>query len=268
MKKQLLLAVSLIIVLGMLTDTYAQTRKERREARRAEKEAEKLEEIKDEDPDKLNKSELRLQNEHLMERITDLEAQISDLKDQRAALEEENMALAEQNQELLMEVDKLKEEKANFTSDYQALAAEYESLKAENEQLRKSGGVAMGTLTEEQMSTCTMMEDKLQPNTSYRADGFWKWKYKGYGVQVYSFDNLCDAMAKAAEFDAYYNLWKVYIMVKEVEGEKIYSVVYGSLKNKVSAQVYLTNFKKIARNDAERNAFLVQHNVGPDEEEN
>lgn len=267
MKKNFLAALAFCLVMTVSLDTSAQLfgSKEKRAAKKAEKEAKKLNEVKDQDPDKLSKSELRLQNQHLMETIKGLEAEITELKDKVATLEDENMSLTQQNQTLLQENEELKAERENYQNDFQALAAEYESLKAENEQLKQSGGGTGLPLTEEQMATCNAMSGKMAANSSYRADGFWKIKNRGYGVQVYSFDNLCDAMAKAAEFDAYYNLWKVYITVKEVEGQKMYSVVYGCLKNKLQAETYIANFKNIARNDAEKNAFLVRHNGSQDD---
>ncbi len=234
--------------------TRRQQRREEKEKKKAEEEAKKLEKIEASDPKKLGKDDLRTQNTMLRTTIGTLEAENSKLKTRNGQLESEVEVLKTENARLGEELENAKKDNQALSNDYEALAAEYEALKAKFE---ATGSASSSDPNDRR--PCRLLENKLAPNSSYFVDSFNRLNTQGWGVQIYSFNNLCAAMEKAVEFRQYYRMWKTYITVKEVSGKKMFTVVYGSMKDELQARTYLQNFRKIARDIEGKNAFLVQH---------
>ncbi len=259
MKHKLIIPLAIFAFAALIAteNSYAQSRREERrkarEEKKAKKEAERLEKIEKSDPDDLGKKELRQQNTMLRTTIGTLEAENSKLKARNADLENQVSALTAENQRLTIELDNAKKDNQALSADYEALAAEYEALKKKFE----ATGSAAGDPNDRR--PCKLLQNKLAPNSSYFVDTFNRLNTKGWGVQLYSFNNLCAAMEKAIEFRQYYRMWKTYITVKEINGQRMFSVVYGSMKDELQARTYLQNFRKIAKDIEGKNAFLIQH---------
>jgi outer membrane murein-binding lipoprotein Lpp len=231
-----------------------QQRREEKEKRKAEEEAKKLEKIEVADPKKLGKDDLRTQNTMLRTTIGTLEAENSKLKTRTSQLESEVEVLKTDKARLAEELENAKKDNQALSADYEALAAEFEALKAKFE---ATGSSASSDPNDRR--PCRLLENKLATNSSYFVDSFNRLNTQGWGLQLYSFNNLCAAMEKAVEFRQYYRMWKTYITVKEINGKRMFTVVYGSMKDELQARTYLQNFRKIARDVEGKNAFLIQH---------
>ncbi len=107
---------------------------------------------------------------------------------------------------------------------------------------------------------CGANPAKLEDDQSYYLESLRPMGLHGWGVQVYSFTDLCTALAKARQFRNYYQMYNTYLRVKEGDnGERLYTVVYASLRDQQQAQVYLKAFRAKGRDEAQKNAFLVRH---------
>ena len=184
-------------------------------------------------------AKLKNEKELLAKRLNDKEAEAKSLNIEVSNLEKKNF--------------QLQTELKNTKIDYKTLDEEYKDYKAEQQAKQKSKAEALKAAQK-----CQFNKLNLQLNQSYTLD-FKKLNVHGWGLQVYSFTNLCLAKQKADVFSQKYTLYKTYIRVKEVNDSKVYAVIYGSLKHKNQAKIYCDNFKNIAEDLSAKNAFLVQH---------
>lgn len=212
-----------------------------------------------------SKKKLKTENEQL-------KAANTVLQQKTKSLQEENKALSNRNTALKASMTKLKRDSAVAAMDYKLLSDEYKDFKKRAiEERRKveeanngGGGVADdGSITDvilgDNNNPCAIRQAQLEAGYSYDTEGLKRIRTKGYGVQVYSYRNLCNAMEKANEFKTYYRMYKTYIKVKMVGNSKVFSVVYGSLKDEQQARTYVNLFKKNARVKERSSAFLTQH---------
>lgn len=170
------------------------------------------------------------------------------LKDKEAEAKSLNLEVSKLEKKNLRLLNDLK----NAKIDYTALNDEFRDYKTEQEAKASAKAKAQSE------PKCQYDKLDLQPNHSYTLD-FKKMKLHGWGLQVYSFSNLCLAKEKADAFSKKYSLYKTYIRVKNLGDNKVYAVIYGSLKHRAQAEVYRNNFKNIAQDASAKNAFLVQH---------
>ena len=173
----------------------------------------------------------------LAKQLKDKEAEAKSLNLEVSKLEKKNLGL-------------LKDLK-NAKIDYKALDDEFRDYRTEQE-AKAAGHI------EPPKPPCEYDKLNLQPNRSYTLD-FRKVDVHGWGLQVYSFSNLCLAKEKADEFSEQYSLYRTYIRVKDVDGSRVYAVVYASLKHRDQAETYRNNFKDIVEDESAKKAFLVQH---------
>ena len=153
-----------------------------------------------------------------------------------------------------MQIDKLLQSFNTIKQDYNQLKSEYKSVQSGGRISNKNGEIANVNVEIGGNEDCGVNPSKLIPGNSYTMK-FNKMSFKGWGVQVYSFASLCNAYKKAKEFSSYYKLFNTYIRVKMMKNRKIYSVIYGSLKDEEQARTYCTNFRKIAKDKEGQNAF-------------
>ncbi|MBB3698960.1 SPOR domain-containing protein [Flammeovirga yaeyamensis] len=196
-----------------------------------------------------------------------LTSENQELRRSKDDLEKKSNSLAAMNEQLTYEMESLKSDVSKLQAENSNLKNEIDELESENEGLvttlenskSNSGAVANGNNMPANSANCSSKQGALMGNKSYFVDLSSTITVHGWGVQVYSTKSLCDAQGYAENFESYYKMWKTYIKVTEDNGEQIYSVVYGTLKYEDQAKVYMENFKKIGRNEDERNAILVQH---------
>lgn len=218
----------------------------------------------------------------LKEEVVRLTGELTTSKRENDALDTRNKELQQENQKattklasLESENAALKEEVASKDKAYQLLNSNYSALQTQSAATAATGGGsgkggsaaagASGKTPKELAKVdpndtrkCARNQGKLLPGFSYTED-FARLNSRGYGLQVYSYYNLCQATEKADEFKKQYTMYKTYIHVKEVDGVMTYAVVYGSLKDYETAKNYGENFRKIAKNPIEQGAFVVQH---------
>lgn len=194
----------------------------------------------------------------------------TELRKSKTELEQKSNSLQAMNDQMKYEVEGLKADISSLQQKNDALQSEVNSLSEANEAYEEklasysvsgSGGnvATAGKNMPANSSQCSSRQGKLQANHTYFVDLSSQIISHGWGVQVYSTSSLCDAQGYAESFQSHYKMWKTYVKVSEQNGSQVYSVVYGSLKYQDQAKVYLENFKKIGRNDDEKNAILVQH---------
>ncbi|WP_281615881.1 SPOR domain-containing protein [Flammeovirga sp. SubArs3] len=195
----------------------------------------------------------------------------SELRKGKMEMEQKANSLKSMNEQLTYEMEGLKNDVSALQNENGNLKSEVDELEKENEELiaalesassaAATGGTAVssGANMPANSAGCSSRQGKLQNNKTYFVDLSSQIISHGWGVQVYSTKSLCDAQGYAEKFQDFYKMWKTYVKVTEQNGQQIYSVVYGSLKYQDQAKVYLENFKKIGRNDDEKNAILVQH---------
>lgn len=196
-----------------------------------------------------------------------LTSENQELRSSKDDLEKKTNSLAAMNEQLSYEMESLKSDVSKLQAENSNLKDEIDELETENEGLvaavenskSSSSAVANGNNMPKNSASCSSKQGQLQNNRSYFVDLTSTITAHGWGVQVYSSKSLCDAQGYAEQFEAYYKMWKTYVKVSQENGEQIYSVVYGTLKYEDQAKVYMENFKKIGRNENERNAILVQH---------
>ncbi|MEM6260980.1 MAG: SPOR domain-containing protein [Bacteroidota bacterium] len=210
-----------------------------------------------------SKKKLKEEVQQLTEENRRLDAENSQLERQTSALVEENRRFIEQNTQLRSQVTQLQRDFDDVSTRYTALSAEHDALKGSMASTNPYGTGSTrdnSTYAPDPTDTrdCARKQGTLRPNTSY-TERFNPLNSQGWGLQIYAFRNLCQAVEKAAEFRKQYKLYKTYIRVKEVNGTRIYAVIYGSLREKDQAETYKNNFRKIAKDEGGKNAFLVQH---------
>lgn len=197
--------------------------------------------------------------------IDQLKAANTVLQQKVKALEEEKQNLAAQSTSLKAEAVRLKRDSATSATDYKILSSEYTTFKekviAERQKTGTDGddGSITDVILGDSNKPCVQRQKKLEAGYSYDAKTLQRIPTKGYGVQVYSYSSLCNAEEKANEFMNYYRMYKTYIKVKMVGNSKVFSVVYGSLKDADQARTYTNLFKKNARVKERQGAFMVQH---------
>lgn len=197
-------------------------------------------------------TQLTQENENLSTRNTQLQAESQKATSRASALESENAAL---RQELSSKEQAYKLLSSNYESVQQQAAAAQAA--AESKQQAKQQATA--TIDPNDKRKCAHYHGKLQPGFSYNED-FVRLNSKGYGLQVYSYYTLCQAAEKAEEFKKSYKMYGTYIHVKkDAQGQLLYCVVYGSLKDYDQARTYCDNFRKIAPDPIAAGAFVVQH---------
>lgn len=192
-----------------------------------------------------------------------LKAEIAKLKNEKNLLAKQLKDKEAEAKSLNLEVSKLEKKNLRLENDLKNAKIDYNALNDEFRDYKTQQEAKAAELTKAKTKTPSEQEcqyDKLnlQPNHSYTLD-FKKLNLHGWGLQVYSFSDLCSAKKKADEFSQKYSLYKTYIRIKEISGSKVYAVIYGSLKYRDQAEVYRNNFKNIAEDPSAKNAFLVQH---------
>lgn len=192
------------------------------------------------------------------------------LQQKTKSLEADKKALTNKNTALKGDITRMKKDSAVSAMDYKLLSDEYKDFKkkviAERQKLedaKNSGGTDDGSITDvilgDNNNPCAIRQAQLEAGYSYDVDGLKRIRTQGYGVQVYSYRSLCNALEKASEFKSYYHMYKTYIRVKMIGNSKVFSVVYGSLKDQQQARTYCNLFKQNARVKERASAFLVQH---------
>jgi hypothetical protein len=219
----------------------------------------------------------------LREEIAQLQAQVNQLNLDKTVLEQEKTAVVAANKSMNSENLALKSQVAGLQDDMEDCNQDYANLMADYQSLLAGGTVTTTPSTPKPPattggsgssvtpstttgavigssggSTCASMENALLANNTYHLN-YTLAPAGGWGVQIYSFSSLCQAEKKAREFAKDFTMYETYIKVKVAGGKKLFAVVYGSMPNKAQAQTYLTNFKKIAKDPAQKTAFLVQH---------
>lgn len=205
------------------------------------------------------KKQLKAEVERLREELFALNQDNLVLKHQRDELTTQNETYAGNQNALQSEINRLERRIGVMEQEYEDLADAYQDIR--EDKLASGEGTGGGVITGPDRSesrTCALLETQLTENTSYALD-YTRLSSDGWGVQVYSFSTLCQAEEKAAVFSQKYTMYKTYIRVKQVKGRRIYSVVYGSLKDQQQARTYCNNFRKIAKDKAGKSAFIVQH---------
>lgn len=200
-----------------------------------------------------SKKKIKAENEELKE----VNAR---LQNDKRKLEYENKKLKEdlaQNTKLTSfyesEVYRLRKDSARLASEKVVVENELTALK--EKQKREA---MLATPDPNDTRPCARLQSSLKSG-SYFPETLSRLHSKGWGIQIYSFSSLCQAVEKAKEFSQYYHMYKTYIRVKETGGKKTYSVIYGTLKDEQQARIYLENFKRIAQDKEGQNAFLINH---------
>jgi len=205
----------------------------------------------------------------LREENTLLQTQVQTLQRQTQTLSVENRNLQQKNQLISKAVDRLRQDSSAMAMEYKLLSDDFVALQ-NSSTANTSGGNKNGSSNAfavggtsapdpNDSRPCARKQSQLSAGYSYFINTLGKLNSDGWGVQVYSFDNLCTAVERAEEFSSYYRMYKTYIRVKQVNGQTRYSVVYGSLRDEAQARTYCENFRKIAKDEEGRNAFIVQH---------
>ncbi len=195
------------------------------------------------------------------------------LKDEVKELKTANTQLRNENRKLKYEKEQADQEKKQIVDLTTFFENEVYRLRKDSAEYHAAYQAAVQKVTEQQAKkeentyradpndsrVCAQKQASLKAGYSYFRDSFGRLNSKGWGVQVFTFSSLCQAQEKADEFAAKYHMWKTYIKVKEVNGEKVFAVVYGTLRDEQQARTYCENFKQIASGPEAKNAFLVQH---------
>lgn len=187
------------------------------------------------------------------------------LKQQLAAMQAELQKSEAERRRTTQRLRELEAMTANNQQQIARLNSELTRLKADSvrqalriQQLSDSVPPVAGVVN--MVLPCGANPAKLEDDQSYYLESLRPMGLHGWGVQVYSFTDLCTALAKARQFRNYYQMYNTYLRVKEGDnGERLYTVVYASLKDQQQAQVYLKAFRAKGRDEAQKNAFLVRH---------
>ena len=200
------------------------------------------------------KKELKAENAQLKAANTVLQQRVQ-------TLEKEKKQLLLSSENLKGSITRLRRDSAVASMDYKLLSDEYTNYKKEvivaKEKIEEETGKTF--LDPNDTRPCAIKQAQLEAGYSYEYGSLQKIRTKGYGVQVYSYSSLCNALEKAEDFTSYYRMYKTYIKVKIVNGQKVFSVVYGSLKDENQARTYTRLFKENARVKERSSAFMVQH---------
>lgn len=198
-----------------------------------------------------------------------LKTQVQTLQRQTKTLAADNRNLQQKNQMVGKVVNRLRQDSAAMAMEYKLLSDDFVALQNSNTTSNAIGGTTGGSTNvfggttaapdPNDTRACARKQGQLSAGSSYFINTLSKLNSDGWGVQVYSFGNLCQAVERAEEFSSYYRMYKTYIRVKEVNGQRRFSVIYGSLRDEAQARTYCENFRKIAKDEEGRNAFIVQH---------
>lgn len=204
----------------------------------------------------------------LREENSRLKTQVQSLQRQLQTCSSENSSLKQKSRLLRSTVLRLRRDSSAMAMEYKLLAKDFQALKAEQKKQTKQlvykpdnyNKTPQATPSyQSNTSPCTRKQNTLSVGASYFFNTLNKVNTKGWGIQVYSFQNLCNAIESAKKFSDKYTMYKTYIKVKQVNSRRMFCVVYGSLKDEIQARTYCKNFKQIAETPHLQNAFLVQH---------
>lgn len=204
----------------------------------------------------------------LREENSRLKTQVQSLQRQLQTCSSENSSLKQKSRLLRSTVLRLRRDSSAMAMEYKLLAKDFQALKAEQKKQTKQLVYQPGNHNKTPQATpsyqnnaspCTRKQNTLSVGASYFFNTLNKVNTKGWGIQVYSFQNLCNAIESAKKFSDKYTMYKTYIKVKQVNSRRMFCVVYGSLKDEIQARTYCKNFKQIAETPHLQNAFLVQH---------
>jgi len=211
----------------------------------------------------------------------DLKEDVDQLTKDNTTLKSQNTKLTQENKNLQNSVDRLEKENGELRSDYNRLSKDFETFKKEaannNAGNNSGGGASSGNSgvgssggskgnaggiinvpDPNDKRPCATKQNSLDINTTYTMN-LTKLVSSGYGVQVGSSSNLCQAMEEAKEFAKYYKTYNTYIRVKIVGNQRMFAIVYGSLKDYNSAKSIAESVKKRGRNEQHKDAFVIQH---------
>ncbi|MFT5916579.1 MAG: septal ring-binding cell division protein DamX [Bacteroidia bacterium] len=200
------------------------------------------------------KKKLKAENEQLKASNTILQQRVQ-------VLEKDKRALSLKNEAFGSNITRLRRDSAVASMDYKLMSDEFTKYRATMVENSKKVEEKTGYTLVDPNDTrpCAVKQAQLEAGYSYEYGTLKRIRTKGYGVQIYSYGSLCNALDKASEFTNYYQMYKTYIMVKIVNNKKIFSVVYGSLKDEQQARTYTDLFKQNARVKERSSAFMVQH---------
>lgn len=175
-------------------------------------------------------------------------------------LQSQNRKLSEDVTQAQTDLNRVKRDSARLATDYNLLTNEYIAYKqqAATTAAENTATTSTSYVDPSDNRACALKQPTLQSGYSYTMS-LGRLNSNGWGVQVYSSDNLCNAMEKAESFSNYYTMYKTYIRVKVVGSKRVFSVVYGSLKDYEQAKTYCRLFRENARSKEASGAFLVQH---------
>jgi len=207
-----------------------------------------------------SKKKLKEEIVRLKDEKNQLEVAYQDLSAKHDQAVIDKQQLANQNATLQQELQSLREQIAAKEKAYQLLEADKDELKSELAEIEQKEAAKDEAAEVDPNDTrrCAVLQGTLESGYSY-TERFTRLNSYGWGIQVYAYYNLCQASEKAEEFKKYYKMYRTYIHVKEVNGRKMYAVVYGSLKDYDQAKIYCDNFKKIVKDPEAKGAFLIQH---------
>lgn len=210
-----------------------------------------------------SKKELKDEIIRLKHEIGRLKSENARLKGQKENVDKENKKIATENARLKAETERMRRDSTSMQVSYQLLRDDYKALLAKQQSSggsSNSGSGSGGANVNDPKGgdKCAQYAGLLQAGHTYTLD-YKDERKKGWGIQVYSFSDLCKAKMKATEFRSYFKLHPTYLRVKDVRGKRVYTVVCGMFKTKSQAQTYCTNFRKIAKDKAGKSAFVISH---------
>lgn len=194
----------------------------------------------------------------LREEIKELKAANTQLRNENRKLKYEKDQLEEEKKQIVDLTTFFEEEVYRLRKDSAQYHTAFEEVKLKKAEFEEQNKANVYKPDPNDNRPCARQQSSLAPGSYFR-ETLNPLASSGWGVQVFSFSSLCQAQEKAEEFSAKYHMWKTYIMVKEVNGQKVFSVVYGTLRDEQQARTYCENFKKVASGPEAANAFLVQH---------
>ncbi len=200
----------------------------------------------------------------LKEDIETLEVKNNELTLKNKTLTVENSRLIKENKTYVEEIKRLRSDSVAVNTDYKILADKFQdykkdaSMRAQLEKAANATKTSASYVDPTDKRECAVKQNSLKVDQSYRIN-LNPIDYQGWGVQIYSYSTLCAAVEKATEFSKSYSSFNTYIRVKQVNGERVFAVIYGSLKDAQQARTYCENFRKNVPLPEAKNAFLVKH---------
>lgn len=82
----------------------------------------------------------------------------------------------------------------------------------------------------------------------------------GYGVQIAAYQDPCQALNAASSFQRNHTQLQTYLRVKNVNGRRFYSIVYGILPSRQQASNFSDSLRRTGGPGQGQGAFVVQHN--------